>query len=111
MTSIADKTVKIQTISESTITTPAWFGEVVMISNSLQKHQVLTKISEQMRFARKRFGRYELIDFLAVLFGYAISGERTLEEFSQRLQPFAIPERARCLSGIDCPLVQRSRSF
>ncbi|HEX4206565.1 MAG TPA: hypothetical protein VHZ51_20675, partial [Ktedonobacteraceae bacterium] len=43
------------------------------------------------RFARKRFGRYEVIDFLAVLFGYAISGERTLEEFYQRLQPFAVP--------------------
>jgi hypothetical protein len=91
MTSIADKTVKIQTTSESNITTPAWFGEVVVISSYLQKHKVLTKINEQVRFARKRFGRYELIDFLAVLFGYAISGERTLEEFYQRLQPFAVP--------------------
>jgi hypothetical protein len=44
-----------------------------------------------VRFARKRFGRYETIDFLTVLFGYAISGERTLEEFYQRLQPFAVP--------------------
>ena len=44
-----------------------------------------------MRFARKRFGRYEVIDFLAVLFGYAISGERTLEEFYESLQHFAIP--------------------
>ena len=32
-----------------------------------------------------------MIDFLAVLFGYAISGERTLEAFHERLQPFAIP--------------------
>jgi hypothetical protein len=30
-------------------------------------------------------------DFLAVLFGYAISGERTLEEFYESLQPFAVP--------------------
>jgi hypothetical protein len=52
---------------------------------------VLNKINEQVRFGRKRFGRYEIIDFLAVLFGYAISGERTLEEFYQRLQPFAVP--------------------
>ena len=44
-----------------------------------------------MRFARKRFGRYDVIDFLAVLFGYAISGERTLKEFYERLQPFAVP--------------------
>lgn len=32
-----------------------------------------------------------MIDFLAVLFGYAISGERTLEAFYERLQPFAVP--------------------
>ena len=30
-----------------------------------------------------------MIDFLVVLFGYAISGERTLEAFYQRLPPFA----------------------
>ncbi len=57
----------------------------------LRKHGVLTKISERVRFARRRFGRYEMIDFLAVLFGYAISGERTLEAFYERLQPFAGP--------------------
>lgn len=91
MTSITDGAVKIQTTSESNFSTPAWFGEVVVISSSLQKHQVLTKITGQVRFARKRFGHYETIDFLAVLFGYAISGERTLEEFYQRLQPFAFP--------------------
>jgi hypothetical protein len=35
-------------------------------------------------------------DFLAVLFGYAISGERTLEEFYESLQPFTIPFMALC---------------
>ena len=49
-------------------------------------HGVFNKINEQVRF-----GRYDVIDFLAVLFGYAVSGERTLEEFYERLQPFAIP--------------------
>ncbi len=57
----------------------------------LRKHEVLSKITERVRFARKRFGRYDVIDFLAVLFGYAISGEHTLEEFYERLQPFAVP--------------------
>ncbi|GHO87173.1 hypothetical protein [Dictyobacter formicarum] len=57
----------------------------------LQKHGVLAKISERVRFARRRFGHYEVIDFLAVLFGYAISGERTLEAFYERLLPFAAP--------------------
>src|SRR5258707_13012606 len=91
MTSIADGLVKIQASSEYNPSTPSWVGEVVLISSSLRTHGVLSKINEQVRFARKRLGRYEVIDFLAVLFGYAISGERTLEEFYQRLQPFAIP--------------------
>jgi hypothetical protein len=91
MTSIADGSVIIQTSAESAPSTPSWFGEVVLMAKYLQKHDVLAKISEQVRFARRRFGHYEVIDFLAVLFGYAISGERTLEEFYERLQPFAVP--------------------
>ncbi len=91
MTSIADGSVKIQTTPEPNISTPSWFGEVVVISKYLRTQGVFNTINEQVRFARKRFGRYEIIDFLAVLFGYAISGERTLEEFYQRLQPFAVP--------------------
>jgi hypothetical protein len=61
------------------------------VAAHLRKHTVLSKITERGHFARKRFGRYEVSDFLAVLFGYAISGERTLEEFYESLQPFAIP--------------------
>jgi hypothetical protein len=90
MTSIADGSVIIQTSAEAVPSTPAWFGEVTWMATYLRTHGVLTKIGEQVRFARKRFGRYELIDFLAVLFGYAISGERTLEAFYERLQPFAV---------------------
>ena len=88
---MADSPVSIQALSRSEPSTPSWFGEVVLVSRYLQKHGTLSKINEQMRFARKRFGRYDVIDFLAVLFGYAISGERTLEEFYERLRPFAIP--------------------
>ena len=91
MTSIADSSVTIQTTSEFNFAPPSWFGEVVLLTAHLRKHGVLSKISERVRFARRRFGRYEVIDFLAVLFGYAISGERTLEEFYRRLQPFAVP--------------------
>jgi hypothetical protein len=91
MTSIADGTVIIQTSAESVPSTPSWFGEVALIAGYLRKHGVLTQISERVRFARRRFGYYEVIDFLAVLFGYAISGELTLEAFYERLQPFAVP--------------------
>jgi hypothetical protein len=91
MSSIADGAVIIQTSSESSPSTPSWFGEVVLMAAHLRKQGVLTKISERVRFARRRFGHYEVIDFLAVLFGYAISGERTLEAFYARLHPFAGP--------------------
>jgi hypothetical protein len=90
MTSIADGSVSIQTSSASIPSTPSWFGEVVLLAAHLRKHGVLSKISERVRFARRRFGRYDVIDFFVVLFGYAISGERTLEAFYERLQPFAI---------------------
>ena len=91
MTSIADSSVLIQTSSASVPSPPAWFGEVVLLAAYLRQQGILTKISERVRVARRRFGRYEVIDFLAVLFGYAISGERTLEAFYERLQPFAVP--------------------
>jgi len=89
MTSIADSSVIIQTSSESVPATPCWLGEVVLIVEHLCKQGVLTAINERVRFARRRFGHYEVIDFLAVLFGYAISGERTLEAFYERLAPWA----------------------
>jgi hypothetical protein len=52
---------------------------------------VLATIGERVRFGRRRFGHYEVVDFLAVLFGYALSGERTLEAFYERVRPFAVP--------------------
>lgn len=69
MSSIADGAVNIQTSSESLASPPSWFGEVVLIAAHLHQHGLLTKISERVRFARRRFGCYEVIDFLAVLCG------------------------------------------
>jgi hypothetical protein len=48
-------------------------------------------MARQVHLVRGRFGRYEAIDFLALLFGYAISGERTLQAYFERLSPFAAP--------------------
>src|SRR5579875_1527751 len=67
------------------------FEEVALVAAHLRKHSVLTKIAERVHFTRRRFGRYETIDFLVVLFGYAVSSERTLEAFYERLRPFAVP--------------------
>lgn len=47
MTSIADASVNIQTTSESTFPTPSWFGEVVVISGSLQKYGVRIRLRDQ----------------------------------------------------------------
>ena len=91
MTSIADSSVLIQTSSESAPATPSWFGEGALIIPYLHKQGVLSAISAQVRLVRRRFGHDEVIDFLAVLFGYAISGERTLEAFYEQLVPLAQP--------------------
>src|SRR5216684_7296025 len=89
MTSIAYSPINIQASAQSAPTLPCWFGEITLIVHHLQRQGVLSAIEEQVRFARRRFGRYEVIDFVAVLFGYAISGERTLEAFYKRLHPYA----------------------
>ena len=89
MDSIADGSIIVQASSQSVPSTPPWFGEVALIVQDLRRHEILSAIAERVRFARRRFGQYEVIDFVAVLFGYAISGERTLEAFYQHLSPFA----------------------
>jgi len=125
MTSIAYSPISIQTSAQSVPSTPDWFGEVTLISRYLQRQGVLTAIEEQVRFARRRFGRYEVIDFVAVLFGYAVSGERTLEAFYEHLQPWAdafmalfgrdrLPARAtlsRFLAALDQTAVESLRTL
>ncbi len=67
---------------------PAWFAEVVIIARHLVRKEVLDVFAHQVRLIQGRFGKYEPIDFLALLLGYAISGERTLSEFFDSLAPF-----------------------
>jgi hypothetical protein len=59
--------------------------------------------------ARRRFGHDEVIDLLAVLFGYEIRGERTLETFYEQVLPLAQPFMA--LFERDCLPARRSRAF
>ena len=66
-------------------------GEVAAFAQVLTHSGTLKKIQEQVRFARARFGQYDLLDFVVVLIGYAISGEPTLQTFYERLLPFAEP--------------------
>jgi hypothetical protein len=83
--------VTVQTSPEAIPAVPAWFGEVAVIAHALRYLGVLAAIEEQVRFARRRFGHYDLVDFVVVLLGYAVSSERTLEAFYESAQPFAAP--------------------
>ena len=103
---------------------PAWFGEVALVAHTLTRLGLLAEISERVRFARKRFGTFEVIDFVVMLIGYAVSGEPTLKAYYERLQPFApafmglfgrnqLPHRAtlsRFLAALDEPFVEALRT-
>jgi len=64
-------------------------GEVGAVAQVLAHEGILKALQDQVRFARARFGHYDLIDFAVVLIGYALSGEPTLKAFYERLLPFA----------------------
>src|SRR5258708_39094803 len=81
--------VNIQTDASPIPSVPAWFGEVTLLAHALTRLGLLSEISERVRFARKRFGTFEVIDFVVVLMAYAISGEPTLKASYERLLPFA----------------------
>ena len=114
----------IQTSADPIASVPAWFGEVALIAHTLTRLGVLSNISERVRFARKRFGTFEVIDFVVMLIGYAISGEPTLKAYYERVQPFApafmalfgrsrLPHRAtlsRFLAALDETSVEALRS-
>jgi hypothetical protein len=104
---------------------PAWFGETAAFAQVLSHTGILKAIQEQVRFARARFGTYDLIDFTVVLIGYVLSGESTLLAFYERLAPFAeaymalfgrnhLPHRAtlsRFLAALDHPTVEALRTL
>jgi len=77
MTSMTHPSVEIQTSPLSVPALPHWFGEVSLVAQYLTHLGVLEAISQRVRLARGRMGTYEVIDFVAVLLGYALSGERT----------------------------------
>lgn len=125
MNSIANGSVMIQTSADSLPCPPPWWGELVLLSQHLRQQGILTQFTEGIRFERRRFGHYELIDFLVVLFGYAISGERTLERFYEALRPWAqpfmalfgrdrLPSRSalsRALAALTVPVIETLRTL
>ncbi|GHO63528.1 hypothetical protein KSC_024200 [Ktedonobacter sp. SOSP1-52] len=55
--------VTIQITPESRPTIPCWMGEVAAFVHVLTHEGILAAIAEQVRFARARFGQYDLIGF------------------------------------------------
>src|SRR6266566_6013113 len=66
MSSNANSSVIIQSSCENMPCPPPWFGEAALIAEHLRQQGVLAKISVHIRFTRRRFGSYEVIDFLAI---------------------------------------------
>jgi hypothetical protein len=115
--------VTIQITPDSKPTTPPWMGEVAAFAQVLTHTGSLKTVQEQVRFARARFGHYDLLDFVAVLIGYILSGEPTLLAFYERLAPWAsafmalfgrgqLPHRStlsRFLAALNQPTVEALR--
>jgi hypothetical protein len=122
---IANPCIEIRTSEEARPAVPPWFAEVTIMVQYLTTKGLLDAFAQKVRLIRGRFGRYEPIDFLALLLGYAISGERTLEAFFARVAPFGsafmalfgrrcCPNRAslsRFLADVDRPCLEAFRTL
>jgi hypothetical protein len=62
--------------------------EVAAVAHILSQTGLISAIEDHVQFARARFGTYDTIDFVIVLFSYALSGEPTIAAFYDRLAPF-----------------------
>ncbi len=113
---IPNACIEVHTTTEDRPSVPVWFAEVVILTRHLAATGLLEAFVKQVRLIRGCFGTYEPIDFLALLLGYAISGERTLADLFERLALFGsafmglfgrrcLPHRASAL-----PLPRRCRS-
>jgi hypothetical protein len=89
MSAPAASPVAIRACAQDDPSIPPWFAGLVLLARHLDRRGALAAIRDQVRLARRRAGRYDAIDVVAVLFGYAVSGESTLEAFFDRLRPFA----------------------
>ena len=122
---IPNPCIEVQTSLEDRSSVPAWFAEVVIIVQHLATKGLLDAFAHQVRLVRGRFGTYEPIDFLTLLVGYAISGERTLADFFERVAPFeaafmalfgrrCLPHRSslsRFLGDVDRPCLEIFRTL
>jgi len=117
MSSLSPSPIEICTSPDQVPSIPPWFAEVVLFASYFSQQGYLDAISQRVRLARGRAGTFDVLDFVAALLGYAVSGEPTLQAFFERLAPFAqpfmalfgreqLPHRAtlsRFLAAVDSP--------
>src|SRR6266567_680846 len=122
---IPDSCIEVHTTPLNRPSVPVWFAEVVILARHLATTGLLEAFADQVHLRRGRFGTYESIDFLALLVGYAISGERTLSDFFECVAPFetafmalfgrsSLPHRSslsRFLADVDRPCLEAFRTL
>ena len=122
---IPNPSIEVQTSAVHRPSVPAWFAEVVIMSQHLRAKGLLEAFAQQVRLVRGRFGSYDPFDYLVLLIGYAVSGERTLSDFFERLAPFdaafmalfgraELPHRSsfsRFLASVDRPCLEAFRTL
>jgi hypothetical protein len=122
---IPKQCIEVQTSPLDRASVPSWFAEVTILAQHLSTKGLLEAFTHQIRLVRGHFGHYEPIDFLVLLIGYAISGERTLADFFERVAPFGatfmalfgranLPHRSslsRFLADVDRPCLAAFRTL
>ncbi len=91
MTPSSPAPVDIHTSPQDVPSIPPWFAELTLLVRLFTQRGILEAIAQHVHLARGRTGTYDLIDFVAILLGYALSSEPTLDAFFERLRPFARP--------------------
>jgi hypothetical protein len=91
MTPSSPAPVDIHTSPQDVPSVPPWFAELILLVRQFTQRGILEAICQQVHLGRGRAGTDDVIDFVAILLGYAVSNEPTLEAFFERLKPFAAP--------------------
>ena len=75
MTAVATPAVEIHTSPHDVPSVPPWFAELTLLVRLFTQRGILEAMSQHVHLGRGRAGPYDVIDFVAILLGYAVSSE------------------------------------
>src|SRR5262249_16815354 len=87
MDALTPPPIEVRTCPDDVPSVPPWFAEGVGLARHSARRGSRATITQPRRPARGRAGPFEVLVFVAILLGYAVSGE----PFFDRLVPFAQP--------------------